>query len=125
MGGENMVKRAKFGIHDVYRGVFLNRGVYIKAPPSFFQAYPSEFEAPPIGWQKLNIRVKEITHFDKDSGILGNPEPVVEIPAPEATPVAETVVTVDPAATPAMASGVEGDVIAPKRGRGRPRKAAL
>jgi hypothetical protein len=129
------IKKAKSGIFDQYRGVFLNRGVFIKAPPAFFQAYPSEFENPPFGWEKLNVRVKTIERWDPKTGVVEQPAPKIEtkleVAPPMPTVVSESPVIVEPAVLtpvaeqPALASGVAGDVVAPKRGRGRPRKAAL
>lgn len=104
MGGENMqVKRAAAGIYDAYRGVFLNRGVFVKAPPGFFAAYPSNFEQPPVGWEKLNVNLREIPSWDPKAGLLVPPAPKVEVPPPAPTPVAGATVSAPPAATEPVA----------------------
>lgn len=113
MGGDLVVKRAKVGIHDQYRGVFLNRGVFIKAPPGFFRDYPNDFEQPPAGWQKLNLKVREINNWDSKTGIL---KPQMELPPPEPTVVEEVKVSVPQA----VAETVAAPEIPVKRGRGRP-----
>lgn len=95
-GGEKgpmILKRTKVSINDASRGLFLNRGVYISAPPGFFQSYPSDFEAPMYGYEKLNVHVRTIDEWDPRSGFLAKPVPKMEIPAPAPTPIAETVIS--------------------------------
>lgn len=122
-----VVRRAKSAIFDQYRGVFVNRGVFLKAPPDFFSSYPSDFEAPPLGWEKLGIKIRTIESWDRQRGIF-QPAPAtkIEIPAPLPTVVSapvETVVSlaVEPVAAQVLSSEVASDVEPPKRGRGRPR----
>lgn len=105
MGGDNMqVRRAKSGIYDAYRGVFLNRGVFVKAPPGFFAAYPSEFEAPPTGYEKLNVHLRTIQNWDKEKGLLKPPEPKLEIPPPAGPMVGLAVSEPSAASEPVAAS---------------------
>lgn len=146
MGGENMqIKRATTGIHDHYRGVFLNRGVFVKAPPGFFSSYPSDFEAPPHGYEKLNVTLREIKSWDPKTGLLAPPKPkmAMEVPPPEG-PMVGLAVGVAPATSepvaasdnaqpstpplpkaavtgtdPAMSSSPAGDRQKPKAAKGR------
>lgn len=44
MGADNMIiKKAAVHIHDTHQHVFANRGVFVKAPPDFFNYYGSDF----------------------------------------------------------------------------------
>jgi hypothetical protein len=94
MGGDNLItKRAKVGIHDQSRGLFLNRGVFLKAPPSLFASYPSDFEPlPPQAAKQLDLRVRTITEWDPKNGLNNTPKAVVEIPPPAPTPVVTQII---------------------------------
>lgn len=110
MGGvNNQVRRARVGVYDCYRGVFLNRGVFLKAPPDFFAAYPSAFERPPDGWEKLKVTVREITHWDAKSGLLEPPTPKMEAPPPAPTVVPQPEAVVAAASEPVAAQETTTD----------------
>jgi len=104
--GPMMIKRTKFGICDVSRGVFLNRGIFIKAPPSFFQAYPSEFEPIPLPAQKMDLKVRTIESWDPKIGLNAPPKAKIEIPVPAPTPVAQTVISSEQKVSEVVAADV-------------------
>jgi len=120
--GPMMIKRTKFGICDTSRGLFLNRGIFVKAPPGFFQSYPSDFEPLPQGAQKeqLNLKIRTIEAWDPKTGVLPAPvAPKLEVPPPAATPVSATVVSseqtvVEPVATVADTVQVQDKEEAPQ-----------